>query len=71
MSDHRPDLYGHVEGSWRTAPPPDDLVEQALAYECPDCNVNVFVDEDAAVDGEYRLTVAHDETCPQMVGHEP
>lgn len=64
--DHRPDLYGHVEGSWRTAPPPQEVVAQALAVECPDCNVNVFINEDDEEDGVYRLVIAHDETCPWL-----
>lgn len=66
MADHRPDLYGHVEGSWRTAPPPQNVIDQALAIECLDCNCNVFITEAEDRDGFYDITVAHDETCPSL-----
>jgi hypothetical protein len=68
--NYRPDLYGHVEASYRTEPPPQSLVDQALAIECPDCNVNVFIEEDSEIDGQYRLVVAHDATCPWLESNE-
>lgn len=69
VTDHRPDLYGHVEATYRTGPPPQDVVDLALATTCPDCNVNVFIRE-TDIDGEYRLVVAHDETCPWLTEQE-
>lgn len=68
--DYRPDLYGHVEASYRTEPPPQSIVDQALAIECADCNVNVFIEEDPEVDGRYALKTAHDETCPWLAARE-
>lgn len=62
--NYRPDLYGRVEASYRTEPPPKEIVDRALAIECPDCNVNVFIEENSEVDGQYAITVAHDDTCP-------
>jgi hypothetical protein len=68
--DYRPDLYGQVEASWRTAPPPEWVVNTALAVECPDCNVNVFIEEHPTIDGEYMTKIAHDETCPWLARYE-
>lgn len=68
--DYRPDLHGRVEASYRTAPPPQEIVDRALATECPDCNVNVFIEEDPDVDGQYALKIAHDETCPWLAQNE-
>lgn len=70
MTDYRSDLYGHVEASWRTAPPPQEVIDRALATSCPDCNVNVFIEETETVDGEYRLVIAHDATCPAQTARE-
>jgi hypothetical protein len=69
-NNYRPDLWGHVEGSWRTAPPSQIIIEQALATECPDCNVNVFIEEHPTIDGRYIIKIAHDETCPWLAKHE-
>jgi hypothetical protein len=71
VSDHnyRPDLWGHVEGRWRTAPPAQDLIDEALKTQCPDCNVNVFIEEHKTDDGEYTLIIAHDNTCPWLAEH--
>lgn len=66
MDDYRPDLYGQIEASWRTARPPQEVIDQAFATECPDCNVNVFIEEDPDIDGKYVLKVAHDATCPWL-----
>lgn len=68
--DYRPDVYGQVEASWRTAPPPQEVVDRALAAECPDCNVNAFVEEHPEVDGEYIVKIAHDDTCPWLARRE-
>lgn len=68
--NYRPEVFGLVEGSWRTAPPPRDVVDRALAIECPDCNVNVFVEEDPDRDGVFAIVVAHDDTCPEMTRRE-
>jgi hypothetical protein len=70
VSDYRPEVYGLVEGSWRTAPPPPDVVDHALSIECPDCNVNVFVEESPDADGVFLVKVAHDETCPWLTRRE-
>lgn len=71
MTDnYRPDLYGLVEASWRTRPPPQQLIDYALMVECPDCNVNIFVEEDPDIDGMYHTRIAHDETCPWLAQHE-
>lgn len=69
-SDYRPDLWGHVEGSWRTEPPSQKLIDHALTIECSDCNVNVFIEEHPEIDGHYVLKIAHDETCPWLAEHE-
>lgn len=66
MGDHGSDRYDHVEATWRTEPPPPEVVTSALATICPDCRPNVFVDEHPDKDGVYVLTVAHDETCPWL-----
>jgi hypothetical protein len=67
MTDnYRPDIYGQVEGRWRTDPPSQEIIDEALKIECPDCNVNVFIEEDENIDGKYLLVVAHDETCPWL-----
>lgn len=68
--NHRPDLHGQVEGSWRTGPPSDEAIAEALAVECPDCCVNVFLDEHPENDGEFVMHVAHDETCPWLAAHQ-
>lgn len=69
-ADYRPDLYGRVEASYRTHQPPYDVVEQALAYECPDCNVNVFIEEDGEIDGRFHTKIAHDASCPWLAQRE-
>lgn len=67
MADnYHPDLWGQVEGSWRTAPPPQNVIDQAMDTQCPDCNVNVFIEEHPQVDGQYQFIVAHDDTCPWL-----
>lgn len=63
--DYRPDLFGHVEASYRTGPPPQDIVDRAMNMECPDCNINVFIEEQE-IDGVFKTIVAHDETCPWL-----
>jgi hypothetical protein len=68
--NYRPDFYGRVEGAWRTKPPPQELIDRALTIRCPDCNVNVFVEEDVRVDGTYSIKVAHDDTCPWLAEKE-
>jgi hypothetical protein len=68
--NYRPDVWGQVEASWRTQPPPMAIVKEALATECPDCNVNVFIEEDPEIDGNYKILVAHDDTCPWLTEHE-
>lgn len=68
--NYRPDLYGHVESTYRTKPPPQSLIDQALTIECPDCNANVFVEEDPEIDGQYTFVVAHDSTCPWLATNE-
>lgn len=68
--DHRPDVHGQVEAEWRTAPPPDDIMRAAMAAECPDCLVNVFVKEHAEKDGVYIMVTAHDDKCPWLEQHE-
>lgn len=71
MSDnYRPDVFGRVEASWRTKPPSQQFVAYASLIECPDCNVNVFIEEDSEVDGLFIAKVAHDETCPWLTQHE-
>lgn len=70
MSDYGSDRYGHVEASWRTRPPPREYVARALRTTCPDCRVNVYIEEHPDTDGEYVLKVAHDETCPWLAEHE-
>jgi hypothetical protein len=66
MADYRPDVWGQVEGSWRTKPPPQNIIDQALATECPDCNVNVFIEEHPEVDGLFIIKSAHDDSCPWL-----
>ena len=66
--DYRPDMHGLVEGTWHTHEPPAHIVAQALAAECPDCCVNVFIEETDP--GEYVMKIAHDATCPAMNQHE-
>lgn len=68
--DYRPDLHGRVEATYRTDPPAQELVDEALKIECPDCNVNVFLEEDPEVDGQFKVIVAHDETCPELARKE-
>lgn len=68
--DYRPDRYGHVEATYRTERPPQELVDHALAVECPDCNVNVFIEEHPEIDGEYKFVIAHDATCPWLAANE-
>lgn len=68
--NYRPDLYGRVEASYRTAPPPQTVVDQALAIQCSDCNVNVFIEEDPEIDGQFTLKIAHDSTCPWLAANE-
>lgn len=68
--NYRPDLWGHVEGSWRTTPPSQKLIDHALTITCEDCNVNVFLEEDAEIDGHFVIKIAHDETCPWLTEHE-
>lgn len=70
MADYHPELYGQVEALYRTQQPPYDMVEAALAYRCPDCNVNVVIKEDEEIDGKFTVMVAHDETCPWLKQHE-
>lgn len=70
MTDHLPDVSGHVEATWRTCRPPAELIERALAISCTGCVPNVFIREAADADGEYELTVAHDETCPWLAAAE-
>lgn len=71
MTDnYRPDLFGHVEASWRTVAPPPELVLEAQTMVCPDCNINVFVEEHPEIDGQYIIKRAHDETCPWLAQHE-
>jgi hypothetical protein len=68
--NYRPDVHGLVEVSWRTKPPGPHILSQACESECPDCCVNVFVEEDEEVDGQYKILVAHDDTCPWMTEYE-
>lgn len=68
--DYHPELYGQVEAVWRTKPPPQDLIDHALERECPDCNVNVVIEEDSEIDGKYKIVIAHDEICPWLAQHE-
>lgn len=70
MSDYGKGWSERVESSWRTAPPPDEIVQRALRTECPDCAANVFVEEDETIDGKFEVVVAHDETCPWLREHE-
>jgi hypothetical protein len=72
MSDenYHPELYGQVEGSWRTTPPPQHVIDTALLVECPDCNINVVIQEDPKIDGLFIIVQAHDETCPWLAQHE-
>jgi hypothetical protein len=70
LEDYRPDVYGHVEATYRTGPPPQELIDEALDIECPDCNVNVFIEEDPEIDGKHKVIVAHDETCPWLARKE-
>jgi hypothetical protein len=65
--DHRPDLWGRVEGP---ADAPDHIVRRALSIECPDCLVNVFIESDESDPTGYRLNIAHDERCPWLARHE-
>lgn len=62
--DYRPDVHGLVEATWHTEEPSQDVINRALGMECPDCCVNVFIEEGEV--GVYALKVAHDETCPVM-----
>lgn len=58
--------------------PPDEIVQTALAVECPDCRVNVEIywydegDLDDPFDhrGHWGLQIAHDEKCPWLTRHE-
>jgi ribosomal protein S27AE len=68
--DYHPELYGQVEGAWRTAPPPQKIIDEAMKAECPDCNINVFIEEHPDEDGRYIIKRAHDETCPWLAQHE-
>jgi hypothetical protein len=65
--DYRPDVYGLVEGPVDTPP---HIVAMALAFECPDCLVNVFIEKDPDHASGFGFTVAHDEFCPWMTQHE-
>lgn len=65
-SDHGSDRHGHVEATFYSDPPPQELVDDALATECPDCNVNVFLEEVPGSPGTFLKKVAHDETCPWL-----
>lgn len=69
-ADHGSDRYGHVEATWRTAPPGPEQVREALDYRCPDCNVNVFIREDEEAAGVYHVKIAHDQTCPWLARRE-
>lgn len=67
---YRPDVYGLVEGP---ADAPEALVLMALTVECPDCNVNVFLERcesDSPPFPGWLMTVAHDETCPWLHARE-
>lgn len=70
VGDYGSDRFDHVEARWRTKPPAPEQVVDALAYRCPDCNVNVFIEEDVDTDGVYHIKVAHDQTCPWLARHE-
>lgn len=67
LSDHRPDLHGRVEGPRDT---PDHIVGMAMRVECPDCQVNVFIEKDASSSTGYKFVVAHDECCPWLTEQE-
>lgn len=65
--DYRPDLYGRVEGPKDT---PDHIVQRALAIQCPDCLVNVFIEPEPSDPTGYKLVIAHDGMCPWLAQHE-
>lgn len=67
MSNYRPEVYGLVEGP---ADAPADVVQRALAVECPDCNVNVFIEHDESDPTGYVLKIAHDASCPWLAAQE-
>lgn len=69
-ANYRPDVHRLVEASYRTVPPLQALIDEALTTECPDCAVNVFIQEHETNDGEWELVVAHDETCPWLTARE-
>lgn len=51
----------------RQAPP--DVASLAAQYRCPDCDASTTLACDAL--GLWRLTVAHDETCPAYRAMRP
>lgn len=64
--DYRPDVYGQVEGPKDA---PENVVRAALAYQCPDCNVNVFIERGEhgwVVEPGWSIMIAHDERCPYL-----
>lgn len=73
--DHRPDLYGLVEG---VADAPDDLVQTALRVTCPGCVPNVFIEHDDDIEHVtptwawpgFKLVIAHDEHCSWLAAQE-
>lgn len=71
MRDHLPGIHGHVEVSWRTAPPSPMMVQRALKVACPGsgCVPNVFLDE-SDEDGIFVIKIAHDDECSWLNASE-
>ncbi len=67
LVDYRPDVHGLVEGPAET---PQEIVERALAVECPDCLVNVFIERSDQDPTGFELKIAHDASCPWLTAHE-
>lgn len=70
MDDHGSDRYDYVElidAGGRV--PSGEWFESLLNEACLDCRANVFltyVGGEPEVRSSWRVTIAHDETCPAM-----
>ena len=74
MTDYGSDRYGYVEVSAPSGIRPLGAWWDGLCdIPCADCNANLFVKHlggDPWSPASWKLTVAHDDTCPFMVRHE-
>jgi hypothetical protein len=52
----------------KPAVPPEGVRQMAIASECPDCQSEVTARCDP--DGMWRVSVAHDDECPQLAWRE-